>query len=417
MLSGHATVGGLVAIGAINGASSAFVFPASAGLLPADRAGAASCSRPTRSSGCPARRPGRRHVAVGGVLVAGVGPGWGLAVDAVSFVVAAACFARCGSPRRTAAVRNVLTDLREGWSAFRSRTWLWVVVLAFSIINAVHAAGWFNPRPEDRRYRLRRGRAGDSCSRPRPRACSLCGLVLLRVRFRRPLFVGMLGVLAWSPLMLVLAAEPAVLCSSSPFLAGVAIELFGLGWDLSMQQHVPPQLLSRVYAYDALGSILAIPVGQVLAGPAAAWLGVQRGGRAVRGGHHGGQPDHDRRSGRSPSSAHRSRRAGARARQGVSRRSTSSCRSPLVATALPPAGPSVPARSVNRPPASRDDRSSSAARSYSGTSGSAAMSTAPSATQHVGPEVAVGAGAPDRRGSARGTPRSGRARSQPDRLE
>jgi hypothetical protein len=36
-----------------------------------------------------------------------------------------------------------------------------------------------------------------------------------------------------------------------------------------MQQHVPPELLCRVYAYDGLGSILAIPVGQALAGPAA----------------------------------------------------------------------------------------------------------------------------------------------------
>jgi MFS family permease len=42
-----------------------------------------------------------------------------------------------------------------------------------------------------------------------------------------------------------------------------------------MQQHVPPHLLSRVYAYDALGSLVAIPVGQVLAGPAAGWLGIR----------------------------------------------------------------------------------------------------------------------------------------------
>jgi MFS family permease len=87
----------------------------------------------------------------------------------------------------------------------------------------------------------------------------------------------MLGVLVWSPLMLVLAAEPAmVLLVAAAFVGGVGLELFGVGWDLSMQQHVPPELLSRVYAYDGLGSIVAIPIGQVLAGPAAAWLGVQR---------------------------------------------------------------------------------------------------------------------------------------------
>src|SRR5262249_34539872 len=52
---------------------------------------------------------------------------------------------------------------------------------------------------------------------------------------------------------------------------------------------------------------------------------------------------------------------------------------PLVATALPPEGPGRPHMSVTPPPASVT-MTSSAARSYSATSGSQAMSTAPSAT-------------------------------------
>ena len=57
-----------------------------------------------------------------------------------------------------------------------------------------------------------------------------------------------------------------------------------------------------------------------------------------------------------------------------------SCRTPLVASALPPPGPGAPERSVNRPPASRTI-TSSAARSQTDTSGSQAMSTAPSASR------------------------------------
>lgn len=64
---------------------------------------------------------------------------------------------------------------------------------------------------------------------------------------------------------------------------------------------------------------------------------------------------------------------------GVKPLSTTSCSAPLVAIALPPAGPGVPSRSVNRPPASVTI-TAGAARSYSATSGSQAMSTAPSAT-------------------------------------
>jgi hypothetical protein len=65
--------------------------------------------------------------------------------------------------------------------------------------------------------------------------------------------------------------------------------------------------------------------------------------------------------------------------EGVSRLSTSSCSSPLVATALAPSGPSLPSRSVNLPPAS-STMTETAAMSCSASSGSAATSTAPSAT-------------------------------------
>jgi MFS family permease len=275
VLSGHASVGVLAALGAVNGASAAFIFPATAGLLPRtvppDQLQSANVVLRMSSTG--AQIAG---VAGGGVLVAAFGSGWGLAWDAASFVVAAGCFALVRiDPHEKVPSSNMLGELLDGWSAFRSRTWLWVVVLAFGIINAVEAAGFntLGPKIADDSF----GRQGWGFVLAAETAGAfLSGLVLLRVRFRRPLYVGMLGVLVWSPLMLVLAAEPAViLLVLAAFVGGAGLELFGVGWDLSMQQHVPPELLSRVYAYDGLGSIVAIPVGQALAGPTAAWLGVQ----------------------------------------------------------------------------------------------------------------------------------------------
>lgn len=275
LVTDHATIGALAALEAVNGASSAFIFPATAGILP--QTVPARDLQPAnvllRLATTVAMVSG---ASLGGVLVAGVGSGWALAVDAVTFFLAAACFAAIRLDRADHLPGgNVLVELREGWSAFRSRTWLWVVVLAFGVINAMHAAGWstLGPTIADETF----GRQGWGVVLAAETAgMFLAGLVLLKVRFRRPLFVGMIGVMAWSPLMLVLAAEPAVLALvAASFVAGAAIELFGLGWDLSMQQHVPPHLLSRVYAYDALGSLVAIPVGQVLAGPVAGLLGVR----------------------------------------------------------------------------------------------------------------------------------------------
>jgi cation transporter-like permease len=42
-----------------------------------------------------------------------------------------------------------------------------------------------------------------------------------------------------------------------------------------MQEHVPADKLARVYSYDMVGSFIAIPVGQVTAGPIAQMVGVE----------------------------------------------------------------------------------------------------------------------------------------------
>jgi hypothetical protein len=41
-----------------------------------------------------------------------------------------------------------------------------------------------------------------------------------------------------------------------------------------MQQNIPPQKLARVYSYDAVGSFVAMPLGEVLVGPIAHVVGV-----------------------------------------------------------------------------------------------------------------------------------------------
>ena len=76
--------------------------------------------------------------------------------------------------------------------------------------------------------------------------------------------------------MLVLGFEPVLAAAMvGAFLGGVGMEIFGLGWNLAMQEHVPDQMLSRAYSYDALGSFVAIPLGQLLFGPLGTRFGIQ----------------------------------------------------------------------------------------------------------------------------------------------
>ncbi len=51
------------------------------------------------------------------------------------------------------------------------------------------------------------------------------------------------------------------------FLAGCGIEVFSIGWQTALQEHIPNNVLSRVASYDALGSFVAIPLGQLAYGP------------------------------------------------------------------------------------------------------------------------------------------------------
>jgi MFS family permease len=49
--------------------------------------------------------------------------------------------------------------------------------------------------------------------------------------------------------------------------------VFGMGWNLAMQENIEDGMLSRAYSYDALGSFVAIPIGQIAFGPLAAVFG------------------------------------------------------------------------------------------------------------------------------------------------
>ena len=85
----------------------------------------------------------------------------------------------------------------------------------------------------------------------------------------------MIGLFLWGVTIPALALElPVAVIAALGFVGGAGVELFGVYWDTTLQQHVPQHALSRVSAYDALGSIVAMPVGLAIAGPIAGALGV-----------------------------------------------------------------------------------------------------------------------------------------------
>lgn len=99
-------------------------------------------------------------------------------------------------------------------------------------------------------------------------------VVIFRVALRRPLRTGRLwGTLSALPLLLLGLTDSFPLIAVAAFVGGVGFTAAAVTWDTALQQHVPPDVLSRVASYDDLLSYLAIPLSQLLVRPLAGRYG------------------------------------------------------------------------------------------------------------------------------------------------
>ncbi len=57
--------------------------------------------------------------------------------------------------------------------------------------------------------------------------------------------------------------------------AGLGFTLFEVWWATALVRHIPAQALSRVSAYDWMGSLALLPLGFAIAGPLAGALGAR----------------------------------------------------------------------------------------------------------------------------------------------
>jgi MFS family permease len=276
LLLGDAQIWQLIALAALNGMSSAFFFPAASGIVPQ------TVPRSMLQSANAVLRLGQNSswivgAALGGLVVAATSPGIGVAVDAATFFLAALFIGLIRLPRELRMeASNFFAELGEGWREFRSRIWLWVIVLQFGFVNAIEQGteGVLGPAIAKDHFG---GAAGwGLVLTAQSLGLFVGGLMLLRLRPRRLLLAATLGFLLTVPFLLALAGPlplPAVIALAA--LAGVGIEIFSIMWDTTMQQEIPAEKLSRVYSYDALGSWVLIPLGLAVAGPCAELFGTR----------------------------------------------------------------------------------------------------------------------------------------------
>jgi hypothetical protein len=101
------------------------------------------------------------------------------------------------------------------------------------------------------------------------------GVWVLKVKFKKPLFVSMILIAISSIWDFSLALDlPLVFGLIAGVFSGISLEVFMVTWMTSLQSHVPEESYSRVSSYDTLGSYGIAPLGIVVAGPLAMHFGV-----------------------------------------------------------------------------------------------------------------------------------------------
>ncbi|MDQ4052180.1 MAG: MFS transporter, partial [Actinomycetota bacterium] len=276
VLSGHAQIWQMACLAGVIGTASALSFPALASvmpqLVPREQLQQANVLVSMMRGSLTIIGP-----SAAAIIVTTAGPSWALAVDGLTYLGAAALLLGVHLParERSSDAPSAITDLRQGWTYFVGTTWLWVVVLAFTFINMIHAGALSTLGPVLAKQGDLGERGWGLILSAEAVGLLLTTLVMIRVPLKRPLLFGMLGMGVEGVLITMLGLEPglAVLLVFA-VLAGVGVEIFSLGWNLAMQENVPDEMLSRAYSYDALGSFVAIPVGTLIFGPLGAAFGV-----------------------------------------------------------------------------------------------------------------------------------------------
>jgi MFS family permease len=275
LLTGRPSVWVIGVLAVAQGAAGAAFLPAASGLVPAV-VSPANLQQANQLQQVASAAAGIAGPALAGVLVVTTSPGWAILADAASFGLSVALLAamqldNVSRPAR----RHFLSDLREGWDEFRSHSWLWPMVVAFSLVNVLVGAYSVLGPVASQRY-LGGAAAWATVATIGGVGSVAGGLLAARLRPRHPLRLGVSVAILGSFTPLAFAAGlPVPAIAAVAALAGTGVIVFMSLFNSTMQRQVPEHALSRVTSYTWFGALIAYPLGLAIAGPIASVLAVR----------------------------------------------------------------------------------------------------------------------------------------------
>jgi len=226
--------------------------------------------------------------AIGASIVALGGTSLAFGLDALSFFISAACIlpilrsnpeldaVPAALPSAQNGLHSVFTDLREGWQAVAASSWLWITIVIFAFVNVTSGS----PMSVSLPFLVNETLHADVALLGLFISVSSVGYVIGAVWLGHYTRIRRRGPLAYLATLLIGVAVVFFglttfipLLAAAAFMEGLAMSVFGLIWDNSLQVMVPRKLLGRVAAIDSLGSFVLLPIGYGVAGWATDLIG------------------------------------------------------------------------------------------------------------------------------------------------
>lgn len=215
--------------------------------------------------------------ALAGTLVGLGSTGWVMVLAAVAFGVSAVCLLslRLGPVPAPPPGDSMGRNLVAGWHEFRSRSWMWGVIVIFMVFT-LSSWGPLLPLASSVLVPAHGSTVFGLLNSVYGAGTILGGLLAIRIKPMRPLAAGSLAMLAFPLYPLGIALDvPLPLLAVVMMLCGAGLTFWGVMWATSVQTQVPAEVLNRIHAYEVAGSVCMFPVGSALAGPAAAAFGAR----------------------------------------------------------------------------------------------------------------------------------------------
>ncbi|MEJ6627224.1 MAG: MFS transporter [Actinomycetes bacterium] len=217
--------------------------------------------------------------AVGGLIVAGWGVTWALAIDAATFTIGGIVLFsfRHVSPASAQTENTMLDDLIHGWRIFISFRWIVIGVFGFSFIILAWAAGENILGPLIALKEFNGAKSWSLVLTFEGIGLLLGSIIGLKIKLKYPLRFLLLISFSISLYMWSMAKPQSIwFIAFCALLWGITLDLWITIWSTAMAREVPREALSRVSSFDAMGTMLLRPVGLAIAGPLSMAIGISQ---------------------------------------------------------------------------------------------------------------------------------------------